>query len=65
MSVSYTHLDVYKRQLHIPAIPLQGLFFMTLSKKNIVVALLAFSMWFVGSFAPNDAPKMSKAKLGE
>jgi cytochrome c peroxidase len=35
------------------------------SRKNIVVALLAFSMWLVWSFAPNDAPKMSKTKLGE
>ena len=30
-----------------------------------MVALLAFSMWLVWSFAPNDAPKMSKTKLGE
>ena len=38
---------------------------MALSKKNIVVALLALSMWLLWSFAPNDTPKMSKAKLGE
>lgn len=38
---------------------------MMLSKKNIVVALLAFSMWLLWGFTPNDAPKMSKAKLGE
>lgn len=30
-----------------------------------MLALLTLSMWLIWSFAPNDAPKMSKAKLGE